>query len=134
MATVARAEIDRFGAIERGLPRPVAVVERPGAARADRNGAGEPDGDGMIHRRQVAFLDVVPGAGLVDVAGEVDAEAVHGVAGPAAAVALQFERLFRTENALVPRAVGMEQKIAFFAEQPEPVADLPGNLHRAVRC
>ena len=30
------------------------------------------------------------------------------------------------------RAVGVEQEIALFAEQPEAVADLPGNLHRSV--
>ena len=34
---VARPEIDRLGAIERGLLRTFAVVKRPGTGRADRN-------------------------------------------------------------------------------------------------
>ena len=79
----------------------------------------------MIHRRQVAFLDVVAGAGLADAAGQVDAEAIDHVARPAAAIALQLERLFRSENAVASGIVGMEQKIALFAEQPEAVADFP---------
>ena len=95
--------------------------------------AGQPNGDRMIRRRQVAFLDVVAGAGLADAAGQIDAEAVDDVARPAAAVALQFQRLFRRQNAAGPRAIGMEQEIAFFAEQPEAVADLPRNLHRGIR-
>src|SRR5439155_23078310 len=37
-AAIAGAEIDRFGAVECGDLRPVAIVERPGAGGADRNG------------------------------------------------------------------------------------------------
>ena len=47
-AAVARPEIDRLGAIEGGLPRTVAVVERPGAGGADRNRAGQAEGDRML--------------------------------------------------------------------------------------
>ena len=86
----------------------------------------------MIDRRQIAFLDVVAGAGLADAAGEVDAKPVHDVAGPAAAVALHFQRLFRGQNAAAARAVGMQQEIPLFAEQAEAVANLPRNLQGAV--
>ena len=37
------------------------------------------------------------------------------------------------EDAAAARALDMQQEIALFAEQPETVADLPGNLHRPVR-
>ena len=132
-AAIAHPQIDGLGAVEgRGL-RTVAVVERPGAGGADRNLAGQPHRDRMIDRRQVVFLDVVAGAGLADPALQIDAETVDRVARPAAAVALQFQRLFRGENAAAARALGMEQKVAFFAEQPEAVADLPRDLHRAIR-
>ena len=93
-AAVAHAVVDRLGAIERRALRTVAVVERPGAGGADRNGAGQPHHDRMVDRRQIAFLDAVAGAGLVDAAGEIDAEPVDGVARPAAAVALHSQRLF----------------------------------------
>ena len=130
---VADAQIDRLGAIEGRLPRrAVAVVERPGAGGADRNRAGEADRDRMIDRRQIAFLDVVAGAGLADAALQIDAEPVDHVARPAAAVALQFQRLFGGEDAAVARALDMEQEIAFLAEQAEAVADLPGDLHRRI--
>ena len=97
-------------------------------------GAGQPNRDGMIDRRQIAFLDVVAGAGLADAAGEIDAEPVHHVARPAAAVALQFQRLFGGEDAAAARAFGMQQEVALFAEQPEAVADLPRNLQRRRRA
>ena len=89
-AAVADPQIDRLGAVEGGGLRSVAVVERPGAGGADRHRAGQPDHDRMVDRRQIAFLDVVAGAGLADAAGEVDAEPVDDVARPAAAVALQL--------------------------------------------
>ena len=38
-AAIARPEIDRLGAVEGGLLRAVAIVERPGAGGADRNRA-----------------------------------------------------------------------------------------------
>ncbi len=88
-AAVARPEIDRLGTIQRRLPgRTFAVIERPGAGRAHRNGADQPGSDGMIHWRQIAFLDVVAGAGLADTARQIDAETVDRIARPAAAVAL----------------------------------------------
>ena len=129
-AAVADPEIDRLGAVEGGGLRAVAIVERPGAGGADRNRAGQPDHDRMIDRRQIAFLDVVAGAGLADAAGEIDAEPVHGVAGPAAAVALHLQRLFGGENAAAAPGFGVQQEIPFLAEQPETVADLPRNLQR----
>ena len=131
-AAVADAEIDRLGAVEGGGLRAVAVVERPGAGGADRNRAGQPDDDRMIDRRQIAFLDVVAGAGLADAAGEIDAQPVHGVARPAAAVALNRQRLLGGEHAAAARGFGMQQEIALFAEQAEAVADLPGNLQRPI--
>ena len=93
---------------------------------------GQTDHDGMIDRRQIAFLDVVAGAGLADAAGEIDAKPVHDVAGPAAAVALHFQRLFGGQNAASAPGVGVQQEIPFFAEQAEAVADLPGNLQAAI--
>ena len=130
--TYADADIDRFGTVERGGLRPVAIVERPGAGGADRNRAGQPGHDRMIDRRQVAFLDVVAGAGLADAAGEIDAKPVHGVARPAAAVALQFQRLFGGQHAAATRGLDMEGEIALFPEQAKTVADLPGNLQGPV--
>src|ERR1700694_2824943 len=87
----------------------------------------------MIDRRQVAFLDVVAGAGSADAARQIDTEAVHRIARPAAAVALQLQRLLGTQNTAAPRAFGVEQEIALLAEQPESVADLPRDMHRTVR-
>ena len=87
----------------------------------------------MIRRRQIALLDVVAGAGLVDAALQIDAEPVHHVAGPAAAFAAQFQLLFGGEHAAVALAVAVEQEVALLAEQPEPVADLPGNLDMGIR-
>ena len=86
----------------------------------------------MIDRRQIAFLDVVAGAGLADAAGEIDAKPVHGVARPAAAVALHFQRLFRGQNAAAAPAVGVQEKIPLFAEQAEAVANFPRNLQGAI--
>ncbi len=88
----------------------------------------------MIDRRQIAFLDVVARAGLQDAPGQIDAEAVDGVAGPAAAIALQFQRLLRSENAAGAVAVDLKLEIAFFAEQAEAVADLPRDLHWRILC
>ena len=122
---VARAEIDRLGAIEGGLPRTVAIVEGPGAGGADRDLSGQPHGDRVVRRCQVAFLDAVADAGLADAAQQIDAQPVHRIAGPAAAVALQRQRLLRGENAAAAAAIGMEQEVALLAEQPEAVADLP---------
>src|SRR5262245_34453388 len=87
----------------------------------------------MIGRRQIALLDVVAGAGLVDAATEVDAKPVDHVARPAAAVALQLQRLFGRENAAVARALGMKQEVTLLAEQAEAVLDFPGNLQRRIQ-
>ena len=86
----------------------------------------------MIDRRQIAFLDVVAGAGLADAAGEIDAEPVHRVARPAAAVALHRQRLLRGQNAAAAAAFGVQQEIPLLAEQAEAVAHLPGNLQRPI--
>ena len=86
----------------------------------------------MIDRREIAFLDVVAGAGLADAAGEVDAEPVHRVARPAAAVALHGQRLLGGEHAAAAPAFGVQLEIALLAEQAEAVAHLPGNLQRPV--
>ena len=86
----------------------------------------------MVDRRQIAFLDVVAGAGLADTAGEIDAKPVHDVAGPAAAVALHFQRLFGGQNTASAPGVGVQQEIPFFAEQAEAVAHLPRNLQAAL--
>ena len=55
-------------------------------------------------------------AGFADAAGEIDAEAAHHVARPAAAVTLQFQPLLGCENAAALGAFGMKQEIAFFTE------------------
>ena len=126
------AQIDRLGAIERrGARRAFAVVERPGAGGADRNRAGEPHRDRMLGRRQIAFLDVVAGAGLVDPAGRVDAQPADHVAGPAAAVALHPKSLFRCQHGGAAQRLGMQQEVAFLAEQPKAVADFPLDLQAA---
>ena len=132
-APITRPEIDRLGAIQCRLLRAFAVVQRPGTGRANRNLAGQSNGDRVIHRCQIAFPDLIADAGLADAAGEIDAEAAHHVARPATAVALQFQRLLGCENAAALRVFGVKQEIAFFAEKPEAVADLPRNLHRVVR-
>ena len=80
---------------------------------------------GMIDRREIAFLDVVAGAGLADAAGEIDAQPVHGVARPAAAVALHRQRLFGGENAAAAPSLRVQKEIPFLAEQAETVAHLP---------
>ena len=130
-AAVARAEIDRLGAVEgRGL-RAVAVVERPGAGGADRHRSGDAHRDGMVDRREIALLHIVAGAGLADAAGDVDAEPADRVARPAAAVALQAQRLLGAEHAAAARRLDMQQEVALLAEQAEAVADFPGNLQRA---
>ncbi len=110
--------------------RAVAIVDRPGAGGADRHRAGQPDHDRMIDRGQIAFLDVVARAGLVDAAGEIDAEPVHRVARPAAAVALDLQHLLRSQHAAAAAAFGVQQEIPLLAEQAEAVAHLPGNLQR----
>ena len=91
----------------------------------------EAHGDGMVDRGEVVFLGVVAGAGLVDPALEVDAEPVDHVAGPAAALALELQRLLGGEDAAVTRVLDMEQEVALLAEQAEAVAHLPADLHGA---
>ena len=86
----------------------------------------------MIDRRQIAFLDVVAGAGLADAAGEIDAQPVDHIARPAAALALHFQRLFRGQNAATALAFGVQEEIPLFAEQAEAVANLPRDLQRRV--
>ncbi len=133
-AAVTNPEIDRLGAIERRLPRAVAIIERPGADRADRNLPGQFDRNGMIGGRQIVFLDVITGAGVTDPSREIDTKPIDDVARPAAAVALLFQRVFRCEDAAGLGEVGMKLEVAFLAEQPEAVAHFPANLHRSVRC
>ena len=86
----------------------------------------------MIDRGEIAFLDVVACAGLADAAGEIDAKPVHGVARPAAAVALDRQRLLGGQHAAAAGAFGVQQEIPLFAEQTEAVAHLPGNLQRPI--
>jgi hypothetical protein len=86
----------------------------------------------MIGRREIAFLDVVAGARLADAAGEVDAEPVDRVARPAAAIALDGQRLLGGQHAAAAPGLGMQQEIALLAEQAEAVAHLPRNLQRPV--
>ncbi len=62
----------------------------------------------------------------------VDAQPPDRVARPAAAVALQFQRLFGSQNAPAAHGVGLKQEIALLAEQPEAVAHFPRDLHRAL--
>src|SRR6478672_1642441 len=85
----------------------------------------------MVDRGEVVLFDVVAGAGLVDPALEVDAEPVDHVAGPAAAFALQLQRLFGGEDAAVTRVLDMELEVALLAEQPKAVAYLPADRHGA---
>ena len=54
------------------------------------------------------------------------------VARPAAAVALRLQRLLRTREYCGPASFRCGAGNRALAEQPEPVADLPRNLHRAV--
>src|SRR4029079_270281 len=112
--------------------RSFAVVERPGAGGADRHRPGQPDDDGMIGRRQIAFLDIVAGAGLADAAAEIGAQPVDHVARPAAALALYFEGLFRSQHAATAVAFGMQEEIPLLAKQAEAVAYLPRDLQRCV--
>src|SRR5439155_16173761 len=114
-------------AVEGGGLRAVAIVDRPGAGGADRHWAGQSDHDRMIDRGEIAFLDVVARARLVDAAGEIDTEPVHRVARPAAAVALDLQRLLRSQHAASARGFGVQQEIPLLAEQAEAVAHLPGN-------
>ena len=86
----------------------------------------------MIDRGEIAFLDVVARAGLADAAGEIDTEPVHRVARPAAAVALDRQRLLRSQHAAAATGFGVQQEIPLLAEQAEAVAHLPGNLQRAI--
>src|SRR6185437_6449783 len=131
LGTIADTKVDGFGAVEgRLLWRAVAIVERPGAGRSHRHRAGKVNGDRMIDRREIAFLDVVARAGLADPAELIDAEPLHHVARPTPTLALQLERVFGGENTAVAQRLDVELKIAFLAEQAEAVAYLPGDLHR----
>src|SRR3954470_2422112 len=47
-AAIAHSETDGLGAIQRGLLRTIAIIERPGASSPDRNCAGQPNGYRMI--------------------------------------------------------------------------------------
>ena len=55
----------------------------------------------MVDRGEVAFLDIVARARLADAAEDVDAEPLDGVARPATAVDLQFQRLLGGQHAAV---------------------------------
>src|SRR5947209_8463392 len=103
LLAVADAQIDRLGTIEGRSLRAIAVIERPGAGGPDRHRAGQAHGDGMINRGDIVLFDVVAGARLVDPALKVDAEPVDHVAGPAAALALELQRLLGGEDAAVTR-------------------------------
>src|ERR1700712_4257921 len=131
-AAVADPGVDRLGAVEGGSLRAVAIVERPGAGGADRDRPAQPHHDRVIDRRQVTFLDVVAIARLADAPSGIDAKPVDGVARPASAVALYFQRLFGGQHAASASGVGVKQKIPLLAEQAEAVADLPGYLQGAV--
>ena len=72
-ASIAYSETDGLGAIERGLLRAIAIIERPGASSADRNCAGQPNSDRMIYGGEITLLDVIAIAGLAHTAEEIDA-------------------------------------------------------------
>src|SRR6202000_2398784 len=109
------------GAVEGGLLGTVAVVERPGAGGADRYGAGQAHDDGMVRRGEIVLLHIVADAGVADASVEIDAEAVDHVAGPAAALALQLQRLLGGKHAAVAQRIRMELEVALLAEQAEAV-------------
>ena len=94
---------------------------------------GETNGDVVVRGRQIVFRNVVARAGLADASRLIDAKARKRVARPAAAVALNGQRLFRLKNAPAPGRLDMQQEVAVFLEQPEAVAHLPADLHRARR-
>ena len=71
------------------LPRgPVAVIEAPDAPFIRRHRSGKHDADAVIARRQIDLAHAVPLADFQQLAGTVDAQALHRVAGPAAAIGL----------------------------------------------
>src|SRR5215467_4478464 len=80
----------------------------------------------------MGWLDVVTQAGIGDAPLQVDAEAVDHVARPAAAVALQFERVLGGKHTAVAQALDVELEVTFLAEQAEAVLHFPGNLEGRV--
>ncbi len=86
----------------------------------------------MLGRGEVAFLDAVARAGLHHPPRQIDAQPPDRVARPAAAVALDRERVLGRQHAAAAQRLGVDQEVALLAEQPEAVVHFPGNLHRAI--
>ncbi len=123
---VAHAQLYFLLAADRDLlRRPVAVVERPRAARVRRRGSLQHDGDAMVSRRQVRLALPVALALFEQPAAAVEAQPLDHVARPAATVACLGQPRLRLEYAVAAMDGDMAFEISFRAKQPEAVLDLP---------
>ncbi len=109
-----------------------AAVEPPRADGAGGNLAGEANGDVVLGGRQIILGDVVARAGLADAACLIDAQPRKRVARPAAAVALNGQRLLGLRGCCgSAQRFDVQLEVALLLEQAEAVAHLPADLHRA---
>ena len=109
------------------LARPVAgaVIEAPGAADIRRNRPAQHDADAVVVRREIILLRCIPLAPLHELAGALDAEPLHGIACPAAAVAFALEAILRREEPVAAVGRDMTLEVRFAAKQPKAVLHLP---------
>ncbi len=109
-----------------GLPRLAgAVLEAPLAAHVRRQRAGEHDADRVVAWREIVLARAVAIAALDQPSAAIDAQALHDVAGPAAAIAADFQPALGAEHAVVTRRGDVTLEVGLAAEQAEAVFDLP---------
>ena len=79
----------------------------------------------MIARREIGFTRAVAIAHVQQLAGPVDAQPLHRLARPAAAIAFALKPLLCGEDAVTAIGRHLALEVGFVAEQTEPVLDLP---------
>src|SRR5262249_11605763 len=100
------------------------------AAFSAGTGSGEGAACAVIARGERDFALAVAVAGFQELARTIDAESVHDVARPAAAVAFACQAPLGREQAAAARRFDMALEVGLAAEQAETVFDLPLDARR----
>ena len=110
---------------------PIAVVEAPDAPFIRGHRSGKHDADAVVARRQIDLAHAVPLADFQQLAGAVDAQSLHRIAGPAAAIGLARQQPLGRQHPVAARCGDVTLEVGVAAEQAKPVLDLPLDAWRA---
>src|SRR5262249_48058434 len=128
------AELDFLVAGHVGRARiALAVGEAPDAAHVRRYRAGQHDADRVVARDQIVLAHAVAVAGVDQLAGAVEAQALDRVASPPGTGAAEGEPALGPEHAVAADGGDLTLEVGLAAEQAEPVLDLPLDAQPAVR-